>query len=515
MLRSTSKPALTALAALVAAAAVAGACGTGIPNPLRPPIGYGSVAFGPDLSGLPANPTLDEQVAAGRKQVELFKGLDSTLDANGEFLAYVSGIVRKLVEHSDRKPPYPIEAHVVSEYGFPVLPFPGGQIVVSEKVLALVKNEAELAAAIAHQLGHEFDNDFELFWRIYQTGEPKVGTKEWRAEINRVEERADAMGARMMYDAGWDPNAMSKLLSEFLDRQVDIGTILEEQRLERVSQARLEKLAAFVKLLPGKPGLMEDSPQFAKFEESFWKEGPGAEALRKSELASARPPFGVFDDDELVNLPLNPTIDQQVAVAKKALERMKVREPTLDSKHELVAYFNDIVQRLLEHSPKQPPYKITVHVSSLPVANAYALMGGTIIVYERYVDGFDSESELVMTLAHEVAHEVHNDALAQWRGLKGEHRAARFHDAEQRERRADEDGLRMMYAAGWDPSGVPDRYRRMNVRLRLPAAGSHGPQGWARSDDRLHELEEIIESLPPKAGLIKDSERFQELKRRY
>ncbi len=502
-----------ALASLLAAM-IASSCGVVIPNPLRPPIGYGPIAFGPDLSDLPTDPTLEQQVAAGRRQVELFKNIDSTLDANREFLAYVKRIVARLVEHSERRPPYPIEVHVVTKYGFPIMPFPGGQVVVSENVLGLVKNEAELAGMIAHQLSHEIDNDFELFWRIYQTGQPATGTKQWRAEITRAEERADASGARMMFEAGWDPNAMLKLLSEFLDRQIDVGTILEGPRMERIPRARIEKLAAFISTLPAKPELTRDSPQFAMFEEEFWKQGAGAEALQKRQKAATEPAFGVLPDDELADLPLNPTPEEQVTFANKELELIKAREPTLDSKHEMVAYFNDIAHRLLEHSPKQPPYKITVHVSSLPVTNAFASMGGTIVVYERLIDASDSESELVMTLAHEVAHQVNNDALARWRGLKEEH-AARYYNAEQRERRADEDALRMMHAAGWDPSGAPDRYRRMNVRLRQPYAGGHGPQGSARSDDRLIELEEIVESLPPKAGLIKDSQRFRELKSRY
>jgi predicted Zn-dependent protease len=510
---STINRGRAALAGLLAAM-IASSCGVVIPNPLRPPIGYGPIAFGPDLSDLPTDPTLEQQVAAGRRQVELFKNIDSTLDANREFLAYVKGIVARLVEHSERRPPYPIEVHVVTKYGFPIMPFPGGQVVVSENVLGLVKNEAELAGMIAHQLSHEIDNDFELFWRIYQTGQPATGTKQWRAEITRAEERADASGARMMFEAGWDPNAMLKFLSEILDRQIDVGTILEEKRVERVSQARLEKLAVFINSLSRRPGLIEDSPQFAKFEDEFWRQGAGAEALQKRQKATNEPAFGVLPDDELAELPLNPTPEEQVAFAKNMLERLKGREPSLDSNHEMVAYFNEIARRLLEHSPKQPPVKLTVHVSSYPVTNAVASIGGTIVIYERIIDTADNESELVMILAHEVAHQVNNDPVAKWRGHK-ELQDGRFRDAEQRERRADEDALRMMYAAGWDPSGAADFYRRMNVRLRLPYAGGHGPQGSARSDDRLIELEEIVASLPPKPGLVKDSERFRELKSPY
>jgi predicted Zn-dependent protease len=386
-------------------------------------------------------------------------------------------------------------------------------MIVSEKVFGLVTSEAELAAALAHQVAHEIDNDFARFWRMYKAGEPAEGTKEWRAEVEGTEERADELGARMMYAAGWDPNAMVVLLEEMFDRQIEIGTIMEASALTRVSGTRVEKLRALVKQLPRKQGLVETSELFAKFEERFWADGAGAEALRKKQDAATSPESLAFVGEEFDDLPVEPTIEEQVAFAKRRLERLKAREPTLDSNRELVAYFSRIVDRLVEHAPKKPPFELTVHVSSLPTTNAMASLGGAIIVYERFLHAADTEAEIVTVLAHEVAHLVHNDPLATWRSYRESHRA-RFFYRDQRERRADEDGIRMMHAAGWDPSGVPEYFRRLNLRLRHPPAGGHRLQGMFRSKDRLEELEALIESLPPKPDAVEDSEEFRRLKER-
>ncbi len=81
--------------------------------------------------------------------------------------------------------------------------------------------------------------------------------------------------------------------------------------------------------------------------------------------------------------------------------------------------------------------------------------------------------------------------------------------------RADQLGARMMYAAGWDPKGMVDWLRTMYAGgYYLQTLFIITPYG-QRVNERMDSLENFIASLPPKAGLIENSARFEELKRRY
>jgi predicted Zn-dependent protease len=60
--------------------------------------------------------------------------------------------------------------------------------------------------------------------------------------------------------------------------------------------------------------------------------------------------------------------------------------------------------------------KCTFH--RLPINNAEAIPGGQIILYERMFDSTDNESQLVAVIAHEIAHELHNDFMKFWQDYK-------------------------------------------------------------------------------------------------
>jgi predicted Zn-dependent protease len=75
------------------------------------------------------------------------------------------------------------------------------------------------------------------------------------------------------------------------------------------------------------------------------------------------------------------------------------------------------------------------------------------------------------------------------------------------ETRADCDGARLMYDAGWDPQVMIDLYGK---RSFPDVVGSH-----PSSERRIEAAKAVIAKLPPKRGLIKDSARFRELKQKY
>lgn len=60
------------------------------------------------------------------------------------------------------------------------------------------------------------------------------------------------------------------------------------------------------------------------------------------------------------------------------------------------------------------PYSPTIHIVETTEVNAYALPGGTILMYRGLLDEVESENELAFIMSHEMGHLAHRDHL---RGL--------------------------------------------------------------------------------------------------
>lgn len=69
---------------------------------------------------------------------------------------------------------------------------------------------------------------------------------------------------------------------------------------------------------------------------------------------------------------------------------------------ELVAYVQEVGQRVAAESPRELPYEFAVLNSSVP--NAWALPGGKISINRGLLTEMESEAELAAVLGHEVAH---------------------------------------------------------------------------------------------------------------
>ena len=67
---------------------------------------------------------------------------------------------------------------------------------------------------------------------------------------------------------------------------------------------------------------------------------------------------------------------------------------------------------LLGRMSAPPDMKVTVHLNSQPVVNAYASLGGHLVFYRGLLDKLDSEDAVATVLAHEVAHAVHRHPAA-------------------------------------------------------------------------------------------------------
>ena len=81
-------------------------------------------------------------------------------------------------------------------------------------------------------------------------------------------------------------------------------------------------------------------------------------------------------------------------------------------------YLRELAQRLGIAMQISEPMTVTVHYSDDPVVNAYATLGGQIVIYAGLADKLTSENALAMLLAHEIAHvKLRHPIVATSRGL--------------------------------------------------------------------------------------------------
>lgn len=126
-----------------------------------------------------------------------------------------------------------------------------------------------------------------------------------------------------------------------------------------------------------------------------------------------------------------------------------------------------------------------VHVVESPVANAYCLPGGTIVVLSGLIRTAETPEQLAAVLSHEMSHATLRHGLqgiSQAMGLAtainlligdtegliatGEElfRTASINSySRDQENAADREGLRMMHAAGIDPRGMPELFKLLKA----------------------------------------------------
>jgi hypothetical protein len=165
----------------------------------------------PDLD-LPADSTIDQQIAAGKKELAKFQQTEPTLDHDEEFAAYVKDIASRLLAAQDIRPPYPIEVHVSTGPTLNAFGGPGGQILFHSQMVDQANTEAQMVAIVAHEMSHELHDDFAFFWKAAKAGEDSYGQGGLLEQSHAIEARADREAAHMMYNARWNPKAETEMM---------------------------------------------------------------------------------------------------------------------------------------------------------------------------------------------------------------------------------------------------------------------------------------------------------------
>ena len=81
-------------------------------------------------------------------------------------------------------------------------------------------------------------------------------------------------------------------------------------------------------------------------------------------------------------------------------------------------YLNQLAQALLQKTPPPEGIEVVVHYIDSDTVNAFATLGGHIVVFRGLLDALPNENAVAMLLAHEIAHIKHRDPIiAAGRGL--------------------------------------------------------------------------------------------------
>lgn len=200
-----------------------------------------------------------------------------------------------------------------------------------------------------------------------------------------------------------------------------------------------------------------------------------------SEEQPAPPP--VTDEQEAQPLDLSPETQASLGreLAASALERA-----TRSKDRDMEKYLTALVGKLAGTLPADTPtYPWRVYLIESPAPNAFTAGGGHIFVTTALVKRLDTEAQMAMVLAHELAHNIEGDVVKGYNSRDVTQRVAAFgkrifeeqigvpwvsqgitslartglsNFTRAQEERADRIGLSIMVAAGYDPREAPKSF---------------------------------------------------------
>jgi len=160
-------------------------------------------------------PTEQTVARAAAARIEREWPLRST-DAVTDFVRQVG---RRLAEHAPDSP-YPWTFTVVRDRSANAFAIGGGAIYVHDGTIAVARDEAEVAAVLAHEMGHQLAGHFcvgrqeDASWSglladlIGGGAPPEHGVGSMRQTVDPVREReADGLSIPILESAGYDPRA--------------------------------------------------------------------------------------------------------------------------------------------------------------------------------------------------------------------------------------------------------------------------------------------------------------------
>lgn len=233
------------------------------------------------------------------------------------------------------------------------------------------------------------------------------------------------------------------------------------------------------------------------------------------------------------------TDSDEIAIGHKFSKEIE-KEIKLYTDPVVVDYINEFCQTLVRYS-KRPDIKYYIKIVDTDDVNAFALPGGYLYINRGLISAVETESELAGVIGHEIGHVVGRHgakSLSRQFGLEvmtglisGASSSSlrpiasrltgigsllgMFHYSRQAEREADALAVETLLKAGYDPDGITVFFEKLwKIKDRDPGAlallfSTHPP-----NRERIENTRQQISSLPIKAVLTIDSERFHQAKNR-
>lgn len=226
------------------------------------------------------------------EEIELGKAFDQKIRSEARFVTehfvvrYLGEIVQELGRTS-RRPNFPYSVRVIDVDEVNANAIPGGFIYINRGLLNLVRQEDELVATLAHEVGHVAAHHgtdklaaifigrsfYELVKREVlrdQTVITKVienlgGALFLLAQLHYSranESEADLLGYYNMMRAGWDPNGMIRLLKQLLALSKDPNFVQAILSDHPPTSDRIQAIDRELREAPPRAGLTRDSVRF-------------------------------------------------------------------------------------------------------------------------------------------------------------------------------------------------------------------------------------------------------------
>jgi predicted Zn-dependent protease len=181
-----------------------------------------------------------QQEQLGRQAMaEVYKQMPVLSDSSVQ-TQYIRQVGRKLADVIPQEYSWPFEFHVIPQKDINAFALPGGPMFVNVGAIVAAENEAELAGVMAHEMAHVYmQHSAKQAAKAQWTGllgalgglfgggtagslarlGIQVGAGGLMMKYSRSDEaQADAVGAIMMYKAGYDPKALADFF-EKLERE--------------------------------------------------------------------------------------------------------------------------------------------------------------------------------------------------------------------------------------------------------------------------------------------------------
>jgi predicted Zn-dependent protease len=232
------------------------------------------------------------------------------------------------------------------------------------------------------------------------------------------------------------------------------------------------------------------------------------------------------------------SLEKEVALGRQIAAQLDKENKYIEDPV-ITEYINRVGQNLVLHSDAKVPF--TIKVVDSDEVNAFALPGGFFYVNKGLILAADNEAELAGVMAHEIAHvaarhAVENQTKASlleygaiagsiflggipgmiFQNTAGLGLLAGFMKFNRNaESEADKLGVQYLYAAGYDPSGLPTMFEKLAAKNKkkpgfLSKAFSTHPQ----PPDRRAATLALVARFPDREEYIVSTSEFQRVKAR-